>query len=204
MIGLLLGSIAFGFFRHSRGQGPRFKSVSVLRGFGALALTAIGSVGLLQRAPGLQIPVRVENDDGASWSFRARCPLDFTGIGEAESAVSGLQRVTRHPSFYSIGALCAGSALATPYIAECAFYCGAATFILLGTHHQDYRFRNGIGGPGVSKQNELEVMTSNFPFLALLDGRQSWKLLTDELKWGNILASLCISGILHARRLRRP
>lgn len=53
-----------------------------------------------------------------------------------------------------------------------------AVFALVGGLHQDSRFRRGMGG---TLPAEIENKTSALPFAALIEGRQSWRALADDL-----------------------
>ena len=126
------------------------------------------------------------------------------------NCVYGIERVTRHAALWSlghdriispnsiyisvfsllifwpgyniiIGIFFLGSAVSTIYVTEIAMGMGPIIFSAIGTVHQDYRRKNLGHSPILTK--EMEDKTSNIPFAALLGGRQSWKSLTDEMKW---------------------
>ena len=85
-----------------------------------------------------------------------------------------------------------GAALATPFATEVAMFSMPALFALIGTAHQDSRFRrHNMGG---ELPPDVDAVTSNLPFVALLQGRQSWSALAEEVKWLN--CSVAVAGAL--------
>ena len=70
---------------------------------------------------------------------------------------------------------------------------------LVGTHHQDDRYRRGIGG---HLSPEKEARTSNLPFYALLTGRQDWGKLAEEIKLPNCGVAMSIVALLFLSRTR--
>ena len=134
--------------------------------------------------------------------FQMRCPIDFRWkerAGKDGSVAVGVDRVTRHPQVWSLALFGLGSAIATPYAAGVAFGLGPLAFATIGFTHQDYRHRRGMGGM-LSK--EKDVATSNLPFRALFEGRQSWGAVADELKMTNAALALIPPLFLFARRFR--
>eukprot|EP01134_Creolimax_fragrantissima_P006900 CFRG6900T1 len=129
--------------------------------------------------------------------FKARCPMDFKPAGVPEGEVGGLERVSRHATFWSLASLALGSAILTPFIGESLFFGGFLAFALIGTSHQDYRFRRGSGG---ELTPEKEAITSNVPFVALITGKQDWGALMKELKWSNATIATIIVVLHHLRK----
>ena len=164
--------------------------------------------------PRLQVPIimeassvsgardkQVDSSVPAGSSVRVRCPMDFRPEDAPEDGIAGLKRVTRHPTFWSMGALGLGSALATPFATEAVMFGMPALVAAIGTTHQDYRFRRNSGG---ELSPEVDAVTSNVPFLALFTGQQSWKALGEEMKWLNAAVALLGTGLLAiSRRGRR-
>ena len=68
------------------------------------------------------------------------------------------------------------------YLPHAVMFSFPIVFSYIGSTHQDYRFRRNNGG---SLTPERESMTSNVPFVALLQGTQDWSRLSEELKWTN-------------------
>ena len=189
------GSIGYGFFKHRRTGGPIFKPPRVLLPLG-LSCTLLGVVGFSQLVPALQLPYTSEPKHAQqqqqpgpsprsapvadSAGYRARCPIDFSP-GDTP-ADGGLQRVSRHPTFWSLGLVGLGLACSTPFIPEIVMCSSPMLFCMIGTAHQDWRYRRGLGG---TLDAETEARTSNVPFVALMQGRQDWKQLDGEMKWVN-------------------
>jgi hypothetical protein len=96
------GSIAFGFFKHGRSQGPKILNASRPGPrIGALVFQSLGLIGFSQLFPKLQVPVSLVADEEVqgdapahsvqnpqpqepskssffSGQFKPRCPMDFT------------------------------------------------------------------------------------------------------------------------------
>ena len=200
-------SIAYGYFRFGRKQGPRLWSATGAGARGAaVALQALGLAGFSQLLPRLQVPLTTDatpapaggprtSSGGGGGSdrggLRVRCPMDFKPADLPEDGIYGLKRVTRHPTFWSMGVFGLGAALATPFATEVAMFSMPALFALIGTAHQDSRFRRHMGG---ELPPEVDALTSNLPFAALLQGRQSWSALAEEVKWLN--CSVAVAGAM--------
>ena len=95
-----LASVAYGLWRH--GPGPRLRTVGTPSLALGSALTCVGLVGAFNLAPALANPM---SDDFTG------CPLDLKAVrAEKPTDVVGLERVTRHPQFWSLGFLGLGCA----------------------------------------------------------------------------------------------
>lgn len=73
--------------------------------------------------------------------FQVRCPMDFTPHDVPSDGVYGIRRITRHPTFWSLGLLGLGTALTTPFAPEIVCFSAPALFAAIGGAHQDYRYR---------------------------------------------------------------
>ncbi|XP_063900832.1 uncharacterized protein LOC135120458 [Zophobas morio] len=215
------GFVSYGYFKYGRRQGPIWFNVQrnrLLRWSGFILLST-GYVGFSQFFPKFQSPFAIQpveketnsRSDGGrelqekgfklrEWNFHPRCPLDFKTNHDLVNEVSGLERVTRHPAFWSLGFTGVGLALTTMYACETVLFGMFGVFALIGSAHQDYRFRKGSGG---SLSMDMEAQTSNIPFLALLLERQSWKKLINELKLTNASLALFLSWLIYARRIKK-
>jgi len=85
-------------------------------------------------------------------------------------------------------------------VPEIICYTFPAIFAVIGTSHQDYRYRRGSGG---TLTPEREAVTSNVPFVALVAGKQSWSKLADEIKWSNAGVAALIGLGLALRQLKK-
>ena len=160
--------------------------------------------------PRLQVPITTDVDlasdaqprssDTAVSTVRVRCPMDFRPDDAPEDGIAGLKRVTRHPTLWSMGALGLGTALATPFATEAVMFAMPALVAAIGTTHQDYRFRRNSGG---ELPPEVDAVTSNVPFFALITGQQSWLALGSEMKWLNAAVALLGAGLLAVGRRGR-
>merc|ERR1712224_743499 len=85
--------------------------------------------------------------------------------------------VTRRPELWGLAAIGVGGALLAPTAAGLCFF-GVGPVLCFGTLalHSDRTQRRGG-----ELSATTEARTSTFPFVALLDGRQSWSALGEEL-----------------------
>ena len=184
-----LASIAYGYVRH--GPGPRLAAgpPSAVRLAAGLGCHALGFAAAANVAPKLRSPL----DPG----FLSSCPLDLEHERAAKlrpkDEVRGLQRVTRHPTFWTLGCLGVGAALRTPFAGTAVAALGFPLVAALGGAHMDYRHRRGRGG---ALSPEKDAATSAVPFVALLSGAQSWAALADELKPVNCAAGAAAAAAL--------
>lgn len=181
-------SIAYGFFKHGKVGGPSFGrrgSSLQLLGF---SVQALGLIGLSQMAPALQNPVkfgsapaqvaaRIESPESlqsvvppkaGERKMYIRCPIDFKRDKKKKGEYSGMERVTRHPALWFLGLSCLGSAVTTVYATHAAMFTYPVVFAYLGGAHQDHRYRRSSGGVLTP---DMEAISSNVPFAALLTGR---------------------------------
>ena len=187
---LACASVAFGYLRYRPGV-KYLKNISNLRLAAGFTIASVGACGVTQLAPKFQVPYSLETG-------KARCPFDFHDKELGETG--GLIRVTRHPMLYSIGLLGFGIGLTSVNLGTMCLLSGPLFVALVGTHHQDYRYRRNIGG---TLSPEKESVTSNIPFLALVTGRNDWYELFNELKKLNCLVGITSVGLLMLSRGRR-
>jgi uncharacterized membrane protein len=134
-------------------------------------------------------------------TFEIRCPIDFKhSANQNVSDIHGMDRVSRHATFWSLGLFSLGRALPSVYVPEIICYTFPAIFAVIGTSHQDYRYRRGSGG---TLTPEREAVTSNVPFVALVAGKQSWSKLADEIKWSNAGVAALLGLGLALRQLKK-
>lgn len=210
-------SILYGYIRHGRRHGP---PITRFLGKGGIALgfvlQSLGFVGLSQLAPRFQIPVAFggsmescnnnsssaarTSEDSEKKSITIRCPMDFRPRDVPADGIYGTLRVSRHAAFWSFASACLGQAAATVFLPEVVMFSFPTIFAIIGTTHQDYRFRRGWGGTLTPEQ---ESKTSNIPFVALLQGRQSWSALMDEMKWTNAGMAVTAAALIALRNAKR-
>jgi uncharacterized membrane protein len=92
-----------------------------------------------------------------------------------------------------------GSAITAAYPTHLVFFTFPLVFAAIGSEHTDYRYRRGSGGVLTA---EREAQTSNIPFLAIMQGKQSLGQVLDELKVTNAAAAGLVALALAARRIR--
>lgn len=221
--GMACASIAWGYFRHGRMQGPvmavlKRSPIAVAAG---TVLQTIGFIGFSQMVPKVQLPVDIVMEKGETTvassakansttpatatplpkiKYAARCPMDFKPPNIPQDGIYGTERVTRYPMLWSLGLASVGNALSTIYYTEVVMFTFPLIFAAIGSNHQDYRYRRGLGG---YLSPEKEEKTSNIPFQALIMGKQSWQEFSNEMKWTN--AALAAAGglFLGLRRLAK-
>lgn len=203
-------SIFYGWWKHGKSAFLVFSRRSPLTQLIGFAFQAVGLVGLSQLAPAVQIPIgygdapakgsetRTNSTVTSERKLYVRCPLDFRA-SKRDGDVYGVERVTRHPALWSLGFAGMGTAITTVYPTTAVLCSFPFLFAYLGGAHQDYRYRRGSGGVLTSK---MEEVTSHIPFQALIEGRQSWKLLGEEIKPLNAGLAILSAALLTLRRLR--
>jgi len=212
-------SIAYGYVKHGRKQGPKLWQVGTpaMRA-AAFAFQALGFVGLSQFAPKIQFPFLLEETSHTTHTantvpvaqisapvvseggkIKARCPFDFTPADVPADGIYGIKRVTRHGLFWSLGFTGLGAALGTPFAAEVALFGGPLAVAAICGAHIDYRYRRGIGG---TLSIEEERLTSHIPFAAIISGKQSLFSLASEMKQSNAVCGVFVAFLLHLKRLR--
>lgn len=216
-------SIAWGYYKH-RKMGPIFKSRNLLSIGLGFAMQTVGLVCLSQLAPKFQMPVMLDSKNNtdeisttikptqptpsnenstpvtSAYSLRIRCPMDFKPKDVPTDGIYGLERVSRHAVFWSLGLACAGQACYTLFLPELVMFTFPLVFAAIGTEHQDYRYRRGSGG---LLTNQYEAATSNIPFAALIQGKQSWSQLLDETKMLNAGIAVGLATIRLLKVIRR-
>jgi uncharacterized membrane protein len=175
---LAMSSVVYGYFRYGRKQGPLlFKNRNGGIKLLGVSLQAFGIIGFSQILPKMQSPLTLQKNEGHKIVFENKCPFDFN-----TDKSGGMLRITRHPALWSFGFLSVGTALKTIYATEMLMFSFPFVFVTIGTFHQDYRHRRGSGG---YLDPKIDMVTSNVPFVALINGHQSWDKLYNELKFVN-------------------
>mmetsp|Transcript_24415 Transcript_24415/g.35695 ORF Transcript_24415/g.35695 Transcript_24415/m.35695 type:complete len:307 (+) Transcript_24415:22-942(+) len=229
------GSILYGYVKKVRNAAPHAWSlggrIPVNMRFASFLCHAVGLGMLSQIGPKLQIPihasssmddeVRMQNNNQihgppppseSNKKWKVRCPFDFadskTNVNsETANNVAGLDRITRHPALWSFGLVGLGQALLIPSLPQRA-WCTMPLFVaLIGGWHTDSRHLRGMGG---TLSSEMNAVTSNVPFLALLSGKQdgdagvmeSCRRLGTEMKPLNALLAVGASAVLVMRKGR--
>ncbi|KAI8896444.1 hypothetical protein BC833DRAFT_566617 [Globomyces pollinis-pini] len=181
------GSIAYGFLRYGRKSGPLLSSFSPKFKYltlnplpkpvklASFSLRFLSLLCVSQMLPKLQLPwekvpvsvqadqLSVEKELMKAPLYKSRCPIDFSSTKDSYEIV-GMKRITRHPSLYSFGLFSFSFALTTNYITHAIMFTMPLLFSIVGSFHQDYRYRRGQGG---ELTPEIEAKTSNIPMLAL-------------------------------------
>lgn len=184
-----------------------------------------------QSVPKLQIPLEYRNGNisataneasasspaanaESSKKWKVRCPFDFTD-GKSKSleggsaiTLHGVERISRHPGLWSFGLLGLGFSFLSPFAPIRIWLSMPMMVAWIGGGHTDSRHRRGMGG---ELSRDMDAVTSNVPFWAMLSGRQGvgamdafGKLLGEEVKGLNGLLALGVAASFVASRGRVP
>lgn len=192
-----MASVCYAYAKKVRGAPPLLWSVGKAPPRAAMAaslvLQGLGLAMASQTLPKLQVPVHyATSSDGVPIApnpepqkknaWKVRCPFDFTEsrsqTGRMKSPApdphgyvhpTSLDRITRHPGLWAFGLVGAGNALLVPSIPQRVWMSMPLLVALIGGAHTDSRHRRGMGG---SLSPELDAVTSNIPFLAMITGKQ--------------------------------
>jgi len=102
----------------------------------------------------------------------------------------GILRVTRHPILWGIALWAAVHLISRGDTASLIFFGGFLLLAVSGTVLQDRRKDRMIG----VDWKRFAVTTSNFPFAAIMQGRN--QLRFDEIGWGKVIAGLALYFVL--------
>ena len=211
-------SILYGFIKH-RKTGPILPVPSMPMKLCGYLFQTIGLIGVSQLFPKLQSPYEPESSTPTSPSSssvsqpvdfpsppmakaspKLRCPLDFKAADDPKDGIYGMERVSRHSTFWSFGIWSFGHACTARFLPEVVFFGFPILFSLIGGWHQDVRYLRGSGGVLTKEKYDI---TSNVPFVALLEGKQKWSDLQKEMKWSNAtVAAFLSSTFLMFRKIR--
>lgn len=119
----------------------------------------------------------------------------IAGLGSSvtdESIVRGVLRITRHPFLWGVSLFAAGHMLASPTIASWGFFGTLLVLASTGTISIDAKRSCALGADWKS----FAAATSNVPFLAIVQGRQSLALA--EIGWTRVIVSVGTFALLLA------
>ena len=197
----------FGFGGGDTNSKSSSNSNSQLDGYGVGGVNASGNTAS---------NVETQNSNSAKTSkWKVRCPFDFTDSKSKQNNhngpitindIHGMDRITRHPGLWSFGLIGLGSSFLSPCIPTRIYLTMPLVMALIGGYHNDSRFRRNIGG---SLSKDMDEITSNVPFWALLSGKQGddrVKLLSEfcreEVKGLNLVLSMGVAAMFVARKGR--
>jgi uncharacterized membrane protein len=119
----------------------------------------------------------------------------IAGLGSSVtegSIVRGVLRITRHPFLWGVSLFAAGHMLASPTISSWGFF-GTLLFLAgTGTISIDAKRLRALG----ADWKAFAAATSNVPFVAIVQGRQSLALA--EIGWMRVVVSAGAFGLLLA------
>jgi len=184
-------SIGYGYLYKVKNMGPLAWAINSPVPLSAKAFSFVAlSLGFglaSQTFPKLQIPIHYVNEapverkgsnfpedlvpskSGSKW--KVVCPFDFTDARSQTDTfkLHGLDRISRHPGLWSFGLIGLGSGLLCGSLPTRLWMSMPVMVALIGGSHTDSRYRRGMGG---ELPKEIDDVTSNIPFSAMLSGRQ--------------------------------
>jgi len=205
--GLASMSIFAAYWRFSR-FGVQLGAPSLVHrilGFGGRVL-GLGTLSQLMppiNVGALQIALGIRPEPSRDLPPQVRgamaCPFDFNAYA-SRGEVFGITRVSRRPELVGLGFFgLAGALVATTATQVTMWGLGpVVSFSILAMHSDRVQRRSGELSP------EKEQQTSLFPFLALLDGRQSMSALREELVTSNLVAAGLLAFFLSAGGAVKP
>lgn len=171
----------------------------------AWAFLSLGLILASQALPKMQIPVTMSAASNGT-KMQVRCPFDFSDQKAAVDShqLRGMERITRHPGLWSFGLIGAGNAALQSHPALKLWWYGPAFVAWLGGSHSDSRFRRGMGG---TLDPWYDSQTSNFPFVAMISGKQgrpsdAFAKLTQETKLMNAACAVAAASLFVISRGR--
>lgn len=166
----------------------------LLRGFGLVTMGQLlppinldaAPIALGLKTPSKDLPPAVRGAMG--------CPFDFNAHRE-QGEVFGITRMSRRPELVGLAAVGVGGALLAKTATQiCYWGIGPSVcFGILALHSDRTQRRSGDLSPFKEEQ------TSVAPFLAMLDGRQSFGTLCDELVLPNAGAGVLLAMLAALR-----
>jgi uncharacterized membrane protein len=165
--------IAFANVRHTAAN-TSFWGIGHANRDPAIVLTLLG---FLLIVPGLlsNSPTRVRGDAQV----------------DRPDAVKGMTRITRHPFLWGVAVWAAAHILANGRLADIILFGGLLVVALLGPLSIDAKRTRALG----DRYRTFMAKTSNIPFAAILQGRQSlkmgeiwWRLVVAVAVWAVLLA----------------
>lgn len=108
------------------------------------------------------------------------CPIEHEPIKDTKDIV-GIKRICRYPIFFSNAALWLGCALKSVHYTSIIMFTFPTIFAFIGSLHQDFRYRKLS-----FLTKEIEENSCLFPFISLIEGKQSWRKLKMELKYPTV------------------
>jgi uncharacterized membrane protein len=165
--------IAFGQARHDPANVAYWTITPISRG------VAIGLVlvGFLLAVPGLltNSPTRVRGGD----------------LVDRPDAAKGMTRISRHPFLWGAAIWALAHLIANGRAADIVLFGDILLLSVLGTYSIDAKRQRALG----ERYTVFKTKTSNIPFAAIIQGRQSLNL--GEIWWRLIVALITWAVVLH-------
>ena len=198
-------STIYAYIRYRRNSGPIinintnkfWKINSIPFKWTAFTLQTVGLVGLSQefKSP---FQFKTVNDlsiegnyhllkENQKYYMDIVCPIEHEPLKDKKDII-GIKRICRYPIFWSNAMLWLGCALKSVHYTSILMFVFPTIFAFIGSFHQDYRYKR-------SKQLTQEIQDNSclFPFISLIQGKQSWYKLQMELKYPHLTAAFFYS-----------
>jgi uncharacterized membrane protein len=225
-------SIAFGFFRHGRKQGPKIWSATgVLPQVCAFTFQTIGLVGFAHLFPRLQVPVGLSSSASlVQGTTHTHARVETAINNNATTALPITAAITsqevkfkaRCPIDFTPDDVPADGVYGLKRVTRhptfwslASLGLGAACVNPFATEVIMFTMPCIFASIGTTHQDyryrrssgglltpEVEARTCNIPFVALLAGKQQWNDLSKEIKHTNTAAAVFVGMALQLRRLR--
>ena len=105
------------------------------------------------------------------------------------TAATGMTRITRHPFLWGVAVWAVAHLIANGRLADIILFGGLLVTALAGPFSIDARRRRALG----DRYRAFEAQTSNIPFAAIIQGRQT--LALGEI-WWRLLVAVALFGLL--------
>lgn len=102
------------------------------------------------------------------------------------TVIGGMLRITRHPFLWGVAIWATGHLLVNGNLASFILFGSLLALAVIGTTSIDAKRRRALG----ERWNSFASQTSNFPFAAILAGRQTLKV--GEIEWWRLLLAIAI------------
>lgn len=115
-------------------------------------------------------------------------------VVDKPNAVTGMTRISRHPFLWGIVIWAAAHLIANGRLADLILFGSLLVLGLLGPPSIDTKRMRALG----ERYAAFKAQTSNIPFVAIIQGRQSLKL--GEIWWRLLVAVVVFVGVLMVHR----
>lgn len=131
------GTIIYGYMKYGRNKDPlpNFKKIGKKGIFASFIFSSLGLIGFSQLIPKFQNPFIINTDDRSSNNnnnnqynvdksksnnsiLMVRCPMDFKPSDVPIDGIYGMERISRHSTFWSLGFLCLSTSFSSKNVSN--------------------------------------------------------------------------------------